>query len=64
VEWEELKRLKSPAYLSKDQEAFLENFKKAMHQKGFKVSRVQFARRNSWEKRVEQILDVIKRKLK
>ena len=64
VEWEELKGLKSPTYLTQDAPSFIRAIRKAMAAKSRKASYVRFARRNSWDKRVDQILEVISRKTK
>ena len=56
VEWDELKGLRSPALLSKDKASFIRNLGKAIRRKGSKTSYAQFARENSWGKRVEKIL--------
>ena len=60
VEWDELKHINSPAYLSKTKEDFADNLKKALNEKGaMKQEYIEFARKNSWEKRLRIIMDAL-----
>ena len=60
TDWEELRNINSPAYLCKTKEEFVENLKKALDEKGTrKREYIEFARKNSWEKRLEMIMNAL-----
>ncbi|HEY5039621.1 MAG TPA: glycosyltransferase, partial [bacterium] len=58
TDWEELRQLKSPAYLAKDLSGFIQGIRKALAARR-NEKLVRFARKNSWDKKVDKILELI-----
>ncbi len=56
--WEELRQLKSPAYLAKDAADFIRGVRKALGAKR-NEKLVKFARENGWDKKVDKILELV-----
>jgi len=59
TEWEELKRIEPPAFLAKNKSEFLSFLKEVLYTPQDKVKFLGFARANSWDNKVEVILNYI-----
>lgn len=62
----ELEKMRDLIYLAKDNDDFILSIKKALNENNpeLKSKRIQYARENSWDIRVEQLIAVVKDRLK
>lgn len=61
----ELEKMKNLIYLAKDDNDFISSVKQAVYENNaeLKIERVQYAKDNSWDNRVNKLLDIVTQKL-
>ncbi|MEO0101129.1 MAG: glycosyltransferase [candidate division WOR-3 bacterium] len=61
----ELARMKELVYLAKDKRSFVELIGQALNEKdeNLKAKRIEYAKKNSWEVRVSQLLSIVEKEL-